>query len=86
MNVSDSDHITEQSDIADQAGTTTAVKARRFSPLLFIAGVLCLAIAGSVIVGADPFDWATALPLGWIAIIGAIAVGAAMVIAPARRK
>ena len=62
------------------------MKTRRFSLVLLLAGALCLAIAGSVLAGADPFDWITNLPLGWIAIVGAIVIGAVMVLAPARRK
>lgn len=62
------------------------VKARRFSPLLFLAGIICLAISGSVLFGSDPFDAITSLPLGWIAIVGAMVVGAVLVLAPTRRK
>jgi hypothetical protein len=76
-----SDDTTDQLD-----STTPAVKKRRFSPLLFLAGVLALAISGSVFAGAQPFDWIGALPIGWIAIVGAIVIGAGMVLAPARRK
>ncbi len=62
--------------------TEQTVTRRRPSAFLLLAGLLALAISIWSLVGPD--TWAGGFPFGWVLVIGAIAVGTALLRSPKR--
>lgn len=70
--------------IEDEA--TGTLKTRRPAALLLISGLIALAISATAMIGPTTWNGVGNFHVGWIVVIGAIVVGAVLVLSPGRRS
>lgn len=58
----------------------------RFSPGLFLTGLLALLISVGILVGPDHWELTSIIPAGWIMVAAAIVIGLFLVISPRKRR
>ncbi|MFI5719760.1 hypothetical protein [Nocardia sp. NPDC051750] len=58
----------------------------RFSPGLFLTGLLALLVSIWALTGPAHWEFAAMIPIGWIVVAAAIVVGVVLVISPRKRR
>ncbi|MEU1984276.1 hypothetical protein [Nocardia sp. NPDC019395] len=58
----------------------------RFSPGLFVIGLLALLVSIWALTGPAQWEFAAMIPIGWIVVAAAIVAGLVLVISPRKRR